>query len=91
MKYFLLVYDRRAGQLLAETEFDDHAVAVKERFRVERAAAWRAERPEADVEVVVLGAASAAVIRRTHARYFKSAGQILREAASGLAGAQQIH
>jgi hypothetical protein len=64
VKYFLLVFDRAAGQLLDETEFESNEAALRERFRRE-ATAGRHD------EIVVLGAESAEALRRTHRRYFE--------------------
>ena len=66
MKYFLLVFDRREGRLLNETDFQDSKQALAARF-----AAERLHRGMPDVEVVVLGAESRDVLRQTHARYFQ--------------------
>jgi hypothetical protein len=73
---YLLVYDRARGKLLVEQEFSDRAAALQERFRLERQHAGNK-----DVEVVVLGADSAEVIRRTHARYFRTTAELIRDLA----------
>ena len=74
MKYFLLIYDRRRGELLLEKEFIDHATALKARFQAEGEGVARG-----GVEVVVLGAESADALRRTHGRYFKTIGQLAKD------------
>jgi hypothetical protein len=70
VKYFLLVYDRRRGKLLEEREFADSTIALRARFALER------ETDNKDIEIVVLGAESAAVIRQTHARYFQTISEL---------------
>jgi hypothetical protein len=73
---YLLVYDKARGKLLVEQEFSDRAAALAERFRLERQYLDRQ-----DIEIVVLGAESAEAIRRTHGRYFRTAGELIRELA----------
>jgi hypothetical protein len=71
--YFLLVFDRSAGQLVeAIREFRDANEAV--RARIDREATARAAGQ--DLEVVVLGAASRAALERTHSRYFGSVREL---------------
>lgn len=74
MSYFLLAYDRNAGQLRELTEFGeaDREIALAERFARERDTEGRQ-----DLEVVLLGAPSEEALRRTHSRYFKSAQEQL--------------
>jgi hypothetical protein len=74
MSYFLLIYDRSAGQLCELTEFDDadREAALAERFARERDAEG-----DPNLEIVLLGAPSEAALRRTHSRYFKSAREQL--------------
>jgi hypothetical protein len=74
MSYFLLVYDRKAGQLreLVEFDDDDRETALAERFARERDSEGRQ-----DLEIVLLGAPSEESLRRTHSRYFKSAREQL--------------
>jgi hypothetical protein len=72
VRHFLLVYDRLRGELLEEREFSDRSEALKARFAAERAG-----RPD-HIEIVVLHADSPETIRRTHARYFQSFGEIVR-------------
>ncbi|MDA8148520.1 MAG: hypothetical protein M0Z93_07040 [Actinomycetota bacterium] len=65
MRYFLLVYDRRAARLASAPQvFDDQKEALRSRFDLERS--W----PGGDVEVVVLGGESLESLKTTHARYF---------------------
>jgi hypothetical protein len=76
MNSYLLVYDRPRGQLLEEREFSDSGAALKERFRLERE-----HMTNKDIEIVVLEADSAEAIRRSHARYFRTAGDLMRDLA----------
>lgn len=64
MKVFLIVYDRRRGDLVHEPRelSPDYAVA--------NAALLEAERAHPDMEVVLLEATSLDVLKWTHARYF---------------------
>ncbi len=66
MKYYLILYDRKAGQIVgAPKEFSEEsqADALQERFLREREAV-------PGVEVMLLAAESLAVLKTTHARYF---------------------
>lgn len=76
MSSYLLVYDRSRGKLLKEEEFSDSGAALRERFRLEREYV-----DDKDMEIVVLEAPSAEAIRRTHARYFRTASELIRELA----------
>ncbi|HEU0129871.1 MAG TPA: hypothetical protein VFQ85_02630 [Mycobacteriales bacterium] len=71
MVHYLLVYDRPRGRLLREEAFEDEREALTERFRVERL-----HRADPDIEVVVLSAPTKEALRRTHARYFMSVGEM---------------
>lgn len=66
------MYERPKGKLLSIVEFSDADEALDARF-----AAERIHRGNPDVEVVVLSAKSEEVLRRTHARYFYSTGQLV--------------
>lgn len=79
MTYFLVVFDRDEGRVLKEVPFEDQGEALRERFRAERL-----HRHNRAIEVVVLGAASEADLRRTHARYFTSFGQLVARADASL-------
>jgi hypothetical protein len=74
MSYFLLVYDRNAGQLRELKRFEDadRETALAERFARERDSEGRD-----DLEIVLLGAPSEEVLRRTHSHYFKTASEQL--------------
>ncbi len=74
MSYFLLVYDRRRGQLLEERSFTDGRAALAARFATEK------QYPrDSDVEIVVIGAPSREALTRSHGRYFKSLKTLLGE------------
>lgn len=72
MQHFLLVYDRRAGQIVREQVFGDPHDALAERFRTERL-----HRGAPDIEVVVLSAESREALLRTHARYFRTLSELI--------------
>jgi hypothetical protein len=72
MRYFLLVYDRRAGRLLAEREFSSRDKALAARFECEETYA----RDRDGIEIVVLRAQSREQLERTHGRYFKSFAEL---------------
>ncbi|MGL5865103.1 MAG: hypothetical protein ACRCYX_04410 [Dermatophilaceae bacterium] len=76
MKHFVMVFDRHAGQVLSEDEFTDPRAAMQERFAVERQ-----HRHDPEIEVVVLGADSAQMLRTTHARYFHDVASLARRGA----------
>ncbi|MCM4085013.1 hypothetical protein [Paractinoplanes hotanensis] len=66
-----MVFDRRLGSIVRFTDFALADDAMTARFDAEDEFA-----DNADIEVVVLGAASQDDLRRTHARYFQSAREI---------------
>jgi hypothetical protein len=67
MTYYLLVFDRRRGQLVEDVQpFSDASEAMSARFHRE------AVLTSPDIEVVVLGAASREALENTHSRYFGS-------------------
>lgn len=72
MKNYLVVFDRAGGQISHFEEFDDSAEALRARFAAERRHAG-----DANIEIVVLGADSVANLHRTHARYFKTVGELV--------------
>ena len=65
MSHFLLVYDRTAGTLVRQQEYDTSEAAMQARFAAEDEFAGRPE-----IEVVSISAASEEELRRTHGRYF---------------------
>lgn len=66
---FLIRYNRKRGETVSLTRFDDaeKAVANRERLQLE----LRLNRESIDDEVVILQTDSEATLRRTHARYFQ--------------------
>lgn len=77
---FLIEYDRLRGEILSmSTHADDQRTHVDEaRLNLE----LRLRREAARREVVVLHAASEDALRKTHARYFKSAQALVPSAGS---------
>jgi hypothetical protein len=67
VKFFLLVYDRLAGRLLEEREFDE---TQRTEASAERLVRESAQRSHSDIEVVLLEAESLEALRKTHSRYF---------------------
>jgi hypothetical protein len=72
VSHFLIVYDRGRGTLVSSQRFEDADAALRARFKVERNRAAHAM----DYEVVVLSGESEESLRKTHARYFKSASEL---------------
>ena len=75
MKHYLVIYDRRKGQIIRHRSQPNAEQAIVARFDAEREF-----RGKPDIEIVVLGAESWDSLRRTHSRYFKDV-QELAEAA----------
>ena len=72
MRYFLVVYKRSKGRLIACDDLGtDRSVALKQRFAEERRHAG-----DHDVEVVLLSGASRESVEATHSRYFKTLSQL---------------
>jgi hypothetical protein len=65
MAHFLLIYDRDAGQLVRQQQYDDAVGAIAARFAAENEFAGRRE-----IEIVALTAESEDALRTTHGRYF---------------------
>ncbi|GAA3726623.1 hypothetical protein [Salinactinospora qingdaonensis] len=80
VKNFLLVYDRRRGELLREEEFSDPREAMMARFDAED----KFRGTGRNVEIVVLGAQSREDLLRTHGRYFSTASQLVDRLSSSL-------
>ncbi len=76
MPQFLIVYNRDTGDVTIARYEDDARVAAQER----RFALEREHRLEPNIEVVLLGARSEDVLRRTHARYFKTVRELVDSA-----------
>ena len=76
MPQFLVVYNQLTGDVqLSEYPDEARAEALQRRFALERE-----HRLEPHIEVVLLGARSEDVLRRTHARYFKSVRELAESA-----------
>lgn len=74
MPQFLIVYNQRTGEVSIDRFADDAREAAQEqRFALERE-----HRLEPHIEVVLLGARSEDVLRRTHARYFKTVQELVQ-------------
>ncbi len=72
MKHFLIAYRRSAGLLLEMSDLGtDWRAAASARARLEAK-----HRLDADVEIVLLSAPSRDAVERTHARYFKTVGEL---------------
>ena len=72
MKYFLIVYETRTGQLQELTVFDDAATALAARFAREKE-----HGAESSIEIALLRAASEEDLHESHARYFSSLGELV--------------
>jgi len=70
---FLIDYDRKHARIRLFKTFEDMERACAERERLDLEITDRA-----DAEVVLLEAADEATLRKTHARYFESATDLLR-------------
>lgn len=75
MVHYLLVYNRRTGQIIRRSLFQDAGSALTARFEAEREF-----REETDFEIVTLGAESLDAIKLTHARYFKGVQELAGDA-----------
>jgi hypothetical protein len=75
MNHYLIVFDRSKGDVIRCEQFSGRSEALKARFDAERDF-----RDNGDIEVVVLGANSPDALKRTHSRYFKGLGQLVRAA-----------
>lgn len=82
--HFLLIYDRRRGQLIeAPREFSDAAEAASAYAELEEQ-----HRDDQHLEIVLVGSDSLDTIRRTHGNYFDDDGglasrRFVREIAAG--------
>lgn len=72
MGHFVLIYDRRAGELVRQSEHESAQDAMRARFAAE---IEFDDRPE--IEVVALDAASEEELRRTHGRYFLGLAELV--------------
>lgn len=75
MQHYLVIYDRRRGQIIKHRVYPNPKRALAARFDAEREF-----RDEPDIEVVVLGAESWESLRRTHSRYFKDVRELAEAA-----------
>lgn len=76
MPQFLIVYNQSTGEVeLSEYADDAREEALERRFALERE-----HRLEPHIEIVLLGARSEDVLKRTHARYFKTVRELLESA-----------
>lgn len=73
MRLFLIVYDRRGGQVLRLDEYgeEERTAAARERLVLEKQ-----HRGDPNVEVVIISAPSREALERTHGRYFKSPSEL---------------
>ena len=71
MQHFLVIYDRRAGEIVRHQRFHTPTPALAARFEAEREF-----RDDPDIEVVVLGAESWDALKLTHSRYFKGVQEL---------------
>lgn len=76
MPQFLIVYNRKTGDVTID-RYDDEVrqLAQERRFALEIE-----HRLEPHIEVVLLRARSEDIIRRTHARYFKTVRELVESA-----------
>jgi len=76
MPQFLIIYNQQTGHVDVTPFADDQRAAARaRRFELERT-----HRLEPHIEVVLLSAPSEDVVRRTHARYFKSVRELVESA-----------
>jgi hypothetical protein len=75
VEHYLVIYNRREGEILRRQRFQASDTAMAARFEAEREF-----REEPDVEVVVLGADSWAALRQTHSRYFERVQELAESA-----------
>ena len=72
MRFYLIAYKRRRGEITGLRDYATQDEALAERFRLEDS------RVDADLELVVLGAQNKDDLVKTHARYFKSMRQLVQ-------------
>ena len=80
--YLLIEYSRSQSKMLRSQEFEDgeYSKAAAERLRRELSIG-----PNPDIELVILGAGRLEDLHRTHGRYFKTASELLKGFAAGVA------
>ena len=69
---FLIDYDKRSGAIRLFKSFPDHQRQHAEQLRLELEIVGRS-----DAEVVVLESEDEVTVRKTHARYFETAAELL--------------
>lgn len=77
MSWFLIVYDRSPSRSLSCVRYPP---AAHDAAWDQRTALTLRHLREPNVEVVLIGAASEAVVRLTHARYFQAPAPVVRDA-----------
>lgn len=75
MQHHLLIYNRRAGEIVRRQQFQMPGTALTARFEAEREF-----RHEPDIEIVVLSADSWEALRQTHSRYFERLQELAESA-----------
>jgi hypothetical protein len=78
---FLIEYDRRRGQLVTFTSFDDSERRKAEEARLQME--LNLNRSGVEREVVILEAATEEAVRRTHRRYFESLAELVESPVGG--------
>jgi len=73
MQHFLVVYNRRKGQIVRRGAYPNAPAALQARFAAEREFT-----DQHDIEVVVLGGESWQAVERTHSRYFSDVQDLAR-------------
>jgi hypothetical protein len=71
VRQYLVIYNRRAGEIVRHHRFHTADDALAARFEAEREF-----RDEPDIEIVVLGADSWDAVKLTHSRYFKGVQEL---------------
>ena len=79
MHHYLVIYNRREGQIIRYKGYGGAKPALKARFEAEREFSG-----QPDIEIVVLGGENWDSLSRTHSRYFKGVQEL---AAAALARA----
>jgi hypothetical protein len=75
VEHYLVIYNRRAGEIVRRQTFQSSDTAMAARFMAERE-----YRAEPDIEIVVLGADSWEALRKTHSRYFERVQELAESA-----------
>lgn len=75
MQYFVLIYDRKRGEITDHRAFARVGDALDDARRTQLGLGF-----EANIEIVVLGGKSYEDLKKTHSRYFKTAQEIINAA-----------